>query len=86
MIDPAPGPPIDAVPYRRGDFVVITTDSGRELDAMITMASRNGRSLILMYDGMIGGWVGMLPAFQHDDGHWAALDNMPLQLRRKGGA
>src|SRR5262245_5884398 len=30
MIDPQPGPPLDADPFRVGDAVIITTETGRE--------------------------------------------------------
>lgn len=70
-------------PLQRGDFVVITTDTGRTVDAMVTLASPNGRSIVLMFDAMIGGWVSQCPAFLDDAGHWAALDGMPLTLQRK---
>jgi hypothetical protein len=83
MINPQPGPPIDAVPLTRGAFVTITTDTGRTIEAMVTMASPNGRSLMLLFDGMIGGWLGMLPAFQADDGSWSALDGRPITITRR---
>ena len=70
------------MPLQRGDFVVVRTDSGRELEAMITLATPNGRSIILMYDGMIGGWVGAAAAFLDDAGAWALLDGMPIVIIR----
>lgn len=69
-------------PLQRGDFVRI--DSGADvIDAMVTLASPNGRSLIVMFDGMVGGFVGSMPLSLHDDGQWRALDGMPLRLTRK---
>ena len=80
-----PFPPIDAVPLQRGDFVMITTDTGRQVDAMVTHASPNGRSLLLMFDAMIGGWMGTMPIFQENDGSWWALDQMPITLTKRRG-
>ena len=74
MIDP---------PLQRGDFVIIGTDTGREVRGMVTLASQNGRAVILMFDAMIGGWAGSMPAFC-DEGadEWRGIDNMPITLRR----
>lgn len=58
----------------RGDFVTICTATGRDVPALVTMASPDGRSLILSFDAMIGGWLGTMPVFQHDDGTWRGLD------------
>jgi hypothetical protein len=70
-------------PLQRGEFVQITTDTGRTVAAMVGLASPNGRSIILLFDAMIGGWAGQLPAFLDEDGRWAALDGMPLQIVRQ---
>lgn len=64
---------------KRGDHVRVTA-SNRSVVAMVTMASPNGRSIILMFDAVLGGWVGAMPAFEADDGTWAALDGMPLSI------
>lgn len=68
---------------QRGDFVHVTTDTGRTVDAMVVLASPNGRSIVLMFDAMIGGWLGQLAAFLDEDGRWAALDGMPLQISKR---
>jgi len=81
-VEPVPGPPIDARPFRTGEAIIITTDRGREVEALVQVASPNGRSLILAFDAMVDGWVMQMPAFQADDGQWASLSGMPLQLRR----
>lgn len=70
-------------PLGRGDFVVLTTDTGRRVEAMVVLASPNGRSLMLMFDAMIGGWLGQMPIFEEEDGSWRALDGMPVQLHRR---
>lgn len=66
--------------FARGDFVIIEAE-GKRLGAFVALASANGRSLMLFYDGMIGGFVGAMPVL-YDDGAWRALNNMPVTLRR----
>ena len=79
-----PGPPIDDPPLTRGDGVWLITDSGREIVAVVQMASKNGRSLMLLFDALVGGWARQMPVFQEDDGSWKALDGMPITLRKAG--
>jgi hypothetical protein len=45
---------------KRGDFVHVTFQ-GRTVRAMVTIASPDARSLMIMFDGMLGGFVGMMP-------------------------
>jgi hypothetical protein len=52
------------------------------IDAMVTLASENGRSIMLMFDAILGGWVGAMPALLEDEG-WRALDGMPLWIERR---
>lgn len=66
-----------------GTIVTVTTDTGHEVEALITIASKNGRSLILEFDAMIGGWAGQMPVFQDADGRWSSLDGMPLTIHAK---
>lgn len=73
---------IDAVPLTRGDGVWIVTETGREVVAVVQMASPNGRSLMLLFDAIVGGWARQMPVFQEDDGRWRALDGMPITLKR----
>jgi hypothetical protein len=67
---------------RRGDFITITA-AGRSCRAMVTLASANGRSLIVMYDGIVGGFVGAMPVYQRDDGTWIAIDATPIAITRQ---
>jgi len=77
----APFPAIDNPPLRQGDALTIITD-GRELEARVQIASPNGRSLVLVFDGLVGGWLSAMPVFQADDGSWAAIDGLPMTLQR----
>lgn len=70
-------------PLRRGDFVLITTDKGQAVHGMVTLASQCGKSIVLMFDAMIGGWVQMMPCSQvGSSDRYEALDGMPVTLRR----
>lgn len=71
-------------PLQRGDFVIITTPSGQEMPAMIGLASDNGKSIIVFFDGMIGGYAGVMPASLQEDGQWLGIaDQMPVMIVRK---
>jgi hypothetical protein len=65
-------PPI----WQRGDFVRLTVGTD-VLDAMVTLASPCGGSLMLMFDGAarVGGGlaVGMLPVLRAEDGSWSEI-------------
>jgi len=69
-------------PLTRGEVVIIRA-GGRELAGMVAVASPNGRSVILKFEGVLGGWVGALPAFEELDETWTALNGMPLELSRR---
>lgn len=63
--------------FKRGDFVYVTVENGPTIKAMVVLASGNGRSLAIMYDGALptgGGMaIGMLPILQDDDGTYRSL-------------
>lgn len=61
-----------AVVIARGDVVTLTVED-RTVDAKVVLASPNGRSLILAFEAMLDGHVGMMPVFQDDDGVYHAL-------------
>jgi hypothetical protein len=68
------------VTLQRGAFVEVTAE-GRTVRAMVILASPNGRSLMLMFDGMLGGYAGTLPLFLDDDGIYRGLvDQMPVTI------
>jgi len=74
-------PPIGR-PYQRGDFVQLTC-AGRTVQAMITMASPNGRSLVAMFEALVDGHAGVMPLSQLDDGSFVALiTGTPVTLVR----
>ena len=58
--------------WRTGDQVHIVLD-GVLVDGVVTLASPNGRSLMLAFNAVLGGHVGMMPVLQHDDGVFRSL-------------
>jgi len=76
-------------PLQRGEFVCVSAH-GVTKDAMVGLASPNGRSLILLFDGGLfwpgdgGGYVGSMPVFENDNGEWVELINQrPITIERK---
>ena len=57
--------------WKTGDRVRMTYD-GRTLDAEIELASNNGCSLMLAFEGIVGGSVGLLPVI-HEGGQFRDL-------------
>lgn len=55
-----------------GDLVRITYKGGQR-GAKILIASPNGRSLLLQFDGALGGHVGMMPVLQGRDGVYRSI-------------
>jgi hypothetical protein len=57
---------------KTGDHVWIDFD-GRKVEGKIVMASENERSLMLAFDAMLGGHVGMMPVLLEDDGVYRSI-------------
>jgi hypothetical protein len=57
---------------KTGDPVTITCN-GQTIDGVILLASQNGRSLALWFDGMLDGQVGGMPVLQDHDGDYRSL-------------
>jgi hypothetical protein len=57
---------------KRGDFVWLTCGE-RTVEAMVLLRSMNGRSLMLGFDAMLDGHLGMMPVLQGEDGVYRAL-------------
>jgi len=68
--------------FKTGDTVTTTYD-GRTIDAVVILASPNGRSLMLQWDdGMLGGHVGMMPVLRDERGnYWSLIEGKPVTLR-----
>jgi hypothetical protein len=75
---------------RRGEFVNLTSE-GKTVNAMVVLASPNGRSLMLMYDGALsvgdGFCMGSMPVLVDDDGVFRCLaGNAVVEIRRRQAA
>lgn len=62
----------------KGGDTVTVTYCGNKVRAMIFLASSNGRSLMLRFDGILGdgergAYMGMMPVFRHEDGVYRDL-------------
>jgi hypothetical protein len=49
------------------------THAGRTVRGAVKLASPNGRSLMLEFDALLGGYAGMMPVLQGDDGTYRDL-------------
>jgi len=64
--------------YHRGDYVQLTIGPW-SMEAFVALASENGRSLFVMFDGAApladgsGLVIGMMPLFQEHDGTWIEI-------------
>lgn len=71
-------------PFQTGEAIVITAE-GRVLLGVITLASRNGRSLFLQYDGMIAGEIGAMAVLLDENGVLRSIiSNVPISITREG--
>jgi hypothetical protein len=52
--------------FLKGEFVKVTL-GGRTVRAVVMLASGNGRSLMLQFDAMVGGYPGMMPVMCAND-------------------
>lgn len=69
--------------FERGEFVEITAGD-KSVDGMVTLASENGKSLIVMFDGMLDGHLGVMPILLTEEGKYAALlTGQIVKLERK---
>jgi hypothetical protein len=64
-------PPIGR-PFQRGDAIRITCD-GRTVDGVVMLASDNGRSVVISFEALLLGHLGMMPVVQENDGSFSAL-------------
>lgn len=68
-------------PVRTGDAVTIGY-GGRTVRGIVKLASPNARSLMLEFDAMLGGFVGMMPVLMDDAGVYRDLvERQPVEVR-----
>ncbi len=51
----------EAPRWKRGERLYFDFADQRNVEAVVELASENGRSLVLKFEGWAGGYVGMLP-------------------------
>lgn len=60
--------------FKTGDAVRIECE-GRTVVGSVALASSNGKSLMLEFDAMLAGHLGMMPVLQDDDGVYMSIVN-----------
>jgi len=66
--------------WKTGEAVRITYE-GRTVEGTVLLASRNGTSLFLEFDALLGGYAGRMPVSVDDDGVIRDLmNNLPVEL------
>ena len=69
---------------KTGDKITILYDR-EEHPGTVIFASPNGKSLMLGFDAILGGHVGMMPVLQDDDGVYRSIvTHEPVALSLKG--
>jgi hypothetical protein len=74
------------IDMKRGDRVIIECD-GKTVPGIVLLASENDKSLMLSFDALIDGHVGMMPVLQNDDGEYRSIMTdvlVKLQYQPKG--
>jgi hypothetical protein len=64
----------------KGSHVLIIY-KGREVEGRVIMASDNLKSLMLGFDAMLGGFVGMMPVLDNGDGYRDLIENEPVEVK-----
>jgi hypothetical protein len=69
--------------WRTGDAVQIECD-GRTVPGSVTLASPNSISLVLSFEAILDGHVGMMPVLRHDDGVYRSIvTQVAVRLSKK---
>jgi len=76
-------------PLRRGEMVTVR-EAGREgLPAMVTLVSTNGRSVLVMFDGVLGDSIGAAALLEDEGGpdlettgRFRTLSGVPVIIER----
>lgn len=67
---------------KKGDLVKLEYE-GRKVTAIAAIATTNGRSLMLEFDAMLGGYVGMMPVLWMDNyGYIDLVAGKPVFIER----
>lgn len=66
--------------WQSGDFVTLQYRD-ESVSAIVLLASDNGRSLLLTFDGVLGKHAGAMPLLMGDDGVFRSIiDNQAVQI------
>lgn len=69
------------------DDLVTATYQGKTVDAVVQLASPNGKSLIIRFEAMLGGHLGVMPVLQDDEGdYWSLMEGNQITLVKKTAA
>jgi hypothetical protein len=60
---------------------VLITYKGREIEGHVRMVSENQKSAAFVFDGMLGGYVGMMPVFDHGEGYRDLVEGEPVEVK-----
>ena len=58
--------------WKQGDVITIACD-GRSVEGVILLASKNGASLMIGFEAILHGHVGMMPLARGDDGVYRSI-------------
>lgn len=58
---------------KTGDHVLIGYADRWSVPGIVKLASPNGKSLMLQFEALLGGYAGLMPVLQRDDGSYRDL-------------
>jgi hypothetical protein len=65
--------------FLKGDPVILEME-GREVRAIVAMASANGKSLLLEFDANLGGYMGFIPLLHDGHGYRDLIRDLPVEV------
>lgn len=69
--------------HKTGDRVRISFQ-GRAVEAVVVLASPNGRSLFLEFDALLGGYVGQMPVLWEEGAFYDLIRREPVTIEKGG--
>ena len=67
---------------KSGDRARVTFES-RTVDAVVFFASENGRSLFIVFEAILGGYVGEMPVLWKDGSFYDLVTNQVVSIERQ---
>lgn len=59
--------------FKKDDLVKVTVQGVRTENACVILASKNGKSLVVAFEAMLGGYVGTMPLMWTEEGYFVDL-------------